>query len=163
MDASVCVTKCICLCGDREREGGRTEPGSVCVMCVEREGDGERGRENRAWECVYGCVTERDYSQETLCVCVRVCVHVCSTPTASCTLKAQTLPLPCSPPPPPLARTTSHHHQLGTRAGLSPVTSAGREEKQAQPSQTTPSMAEALRAQKWVLQEEGERRKGLYS
>ena len=31
MDAFVCVTECVCLCGEREREGQRTEPGSVCV------------------------------------------------------------------------------------------------------------------------------------
>lgn len=50
----VCVTECGRLCGEREREGERTEPGSVRV---EREGDRERERGTEPEVCVWGCVT----------------------------------------------------------------------------------------------------------
>ena len=88
-----------------------------------------------------------------------LCVTECGTPAASCTLKAQTLSLPCSSVLPPLARTTLHQRQQGTRAGSVPSDSCQREE--ARPAlQTTPSLAGACSAHRRVLQEAGGRTAG---
>lgn len=56
MDASVCTNECVGLCGERDREGERTEPRRVCYLCVCVCRKGDRERENRAWACVCMCM-----------------------------------------------------------------------------------------------------------
>ena len=106
---------CVCVCArvrartraENDREGKREQILGVCV---------------RLYDCVTVC-------KRLGCVCVCVCARARVTPAVSCTLKAQTLPLPSSTPPPSLARRTPSTVSWEP----DPSDSCLRDEKQASP------------------------------